>query len=268
MTANHVTPRKFLAREIKLARVAKGLKDEELATALYVSVSLVRAWEKGRRLPVPSDMDRIEEFFGFNGVLRRMRDDLVNAAVPLEWFGRWPEIERLSVFLWSVETTVFPGLLQTEDYAYAVLRAAQHAADTDEMVSARLDRQQVLVKEDAPLFVCLLSESVLWHNVGGARVMAEQLEYVLQMMERDNVIIHVVPNKSLTCAIFSGPFVVANFDGGKEAAYVDNQLAGEVIEDADDIARLRRMFDTLRADALSQQESTELIQRMAEHWKA
>ncbi|HEV7933905.1 MAG TPA: helix-turn-helix transcriptional regulator, partial [Actinomadura sp.] len=93
MAGNHLTARTFLAREIRLAREAKGMSRGALGKAVFVSESLVTAWEKGRYLPKPDVMDRLEGTLGTRGVLTRMLDDLVSVTVPLEWFGRWVEIE-------------------------------------------------------------------------------------------------------------------------------------------------------------------------------
>jgi hypothetical protein len=82
------------------------------------------------------------------------------------------------------------------------------------------------------------------------------------------VVVQIVPLTATACAGFLSGFVIANFDGGSDVAYVDNQLSGEVVEHAEDVVRLRRMFEVFRADALPQRETVELIIRMAEQWKA
>ena len=69
---------------------------------------------------------------------------------------------------------------------------------------------------------------------------------------------------SPVCAGFTGHFMIANFDGGDDVAYLDNAISGEVIEDPEHVARLRRMFNIFRANALPAKESIELIMRMAE----
>jgi transcriptional regulator with XRE-family HTH domain len=267
MTTNHMTPRKFLAKELQRLREAKGMKRADVAKAVFVSEELVRSWEKGRRLPRPDYLAKLEEVYGTAGTLTEIREDLVTTDVPLEWFGRWPEIEQQAVQLWSFQVSVIPGLLQTEAYATTVLQAANLSADLDEMVAARLERQQILFKEDPPVLVALLSESVLRYNIGGAAVMYEQLLHLAEMAKRDNVIVQIIPFSALACAGFTGPFAIADFDGGNGAAYIDNAISGEVVEDIDAVRRLRRMFDTLRADALDRQASIELILRMAEQWK-
>lgn len=267
MADDHMTPRRFLAKEIRRAREAKAMKQAEVGNELHVSESLVRAWETGRRIPQPDDLERFETFFGTGGLLGRLRGDLVKAPVPLEWFVQWTEIEKRATTLWSFELAVVPGLLQTEDYARTVLHAARHLADTEEMVTARLARQEVLTGEDPPMLVVLLDESVLRRNVGGAAIMHGQLLHLVRMAERENVFIHIIPLNAVACAGFISGFVVASLEGANDVAYVDNQLDGEVIEEPEGVTRLRRMFDTFRSDALSRDESIELMVKVAAEWR-
>lgn len=255
----------FLAAEIQRAREARGMSTDELARALYVSESLVRSWEKARRLPKPDIMVKLEAAVGTGGILARILSDLVDAAAPVEWFGRWVEIERGASALWSFELAVVPGLLQTESYASAVLQAMNHSADPGEMISARMERQQILAREDPPMFVALIAESVLRHNVGGAKVMHDQCRHLAETAQRPDVIVQVVPAGSTVCAGFLSGFVVASFDGG-DFAYVDNQLSGDVIESIEGVSRLRRWFDVFRSDALSQSESVKFMEGVAEAW--
>ncbi|WP_281356357.1 helix-turn-helix domain-containing protein [Acrocarpospora macrocephala] len=160
----------FLTRELRSAREAKGISRAALAGRLYVSESLIKLWESGRRVPTTDDMEKLDDLFGKNGTLVRFREDFVKAAVPLEWFGRWLEIESRATSLWTFQPIVLPGLLQTENYARAILRGAEHDADLEEMVAARIDRQRILTKEvGSPTFVALIAESALRNNEGPKR---------------------------------------------------------------------------------------------------
>lgn len=266
MSTNHRTPRDFLAREIKRGREELRLTQAELAKRVYASDSLVRAWEAGRRIPKPDQLSHLERLYGTKEILARIREDLITAAVPLEWFRKWPEVEGRATSLWSFHPLILPGLFQTEEYARAVLRAANHVADIDEMVGVRMDRQRVLDREDPPMIVSLVAESALHFNIGGGTVMHDQLEHLTALTERDNVIIHVIPNRAPVCAGFAGSFVIASHDGGDDIAYVDNQLSGHVIEDAEGVARLHRLFDIFRSHSLPAPDSLELILRKAAEW--
>ncbi|MEV0399008.1 helix-turn-helix transcriptional regulator [Actinoallomurus sp. NPDC050550] len=268
MSGNRMTARVFVAKELRRAREAKGLTRAAVAKSLYVSDSLVASWETSRILPRPEHLERLLPILGLGDILVRVIDELVAGEVPPEWLDKWLAVERRATSLLSFESTVVPGLLQNEDYARAVLRAGPYdIADLDDMVAARLSRQKILTREESPpVLVAVIAESVLGQNVGGAKVMADQLVHLAAMGERENVIVQVVPASAEACAGFLGPFVIATLDGATELAYVDSQLSGEVIERPHDVAALRRMFEVFRADALPRRQSIELIRRKLEQW--
>lgn len=267
-TRNSRSPRAFLGRQIQRLREEAGWTRAELARNVVVSESLVRAWERGRRIPQPDDLDRLDQIFGTHGLLAAIRNDLVRTATPLEWLGEWTAAEARATSLWSCEVAIVPGLLQTEDYARAVLSAANLVEDIDEMVAARMKRQQILAREDPPMIVSLIPESALGYRIGGPKVMHDQLLHIADMAWRDNVIVQIIPNHAAECAALIGPFVLLSWDAGDGIAYVDNALGGQLLEDVDDIVRLRRMFDVLRAAALPRNDSIELLQKVAGQWMA
>src|SRR4051812_29873172 len=148
MTSNRMTARQFLAREIQLAREAKGMDREGLAEALFVSLSLVRAWEAGRRIAQPDVLPMLEATLGTNGHLTRLRNDLVKTEPVPEYMGKWTEIERSATsLLWS-QPLIVPGLLQTPAYARETLdNAGRQIDDIERQVQDRLQRQEVLAPE-------------------------------------------------------------------------------------------------------------------------
>ncbi|MFD9957699.1 Scr1 family TA system antitoxin-like transcriptional regulator [Amycolatopsis sp. NPDC058986] len=244
-------------RELALARDGKSLSQEELAKAVFVSQSLVAMWETGKRTPKADDLARCEEILGTTGFLARMLAELVAREVSHEWLDRWIEVEESATTLLWFESTVIPGLLQTPDYARAIL-------DSEELVAARLERQRVLDEGEPPMLVVLLSESVLRQQVGGAEVLSEQLRHLAEMAQRRNISVQVVPPDAPACSKFIGHFVVASLDGAPDVAYVDNQLRGEVVEGHADVAALRRTFEYFRADALSHRQTIDLIEKEAD----
>jgi transcriptional regulator with XRE-family HTH domain/predicted Zn-ribbon and HTH transcriptional regulator len=262
----NMTARAFVANERRQAREMKNLSRAKLADEIFVSESLIAAWERGRIVPGEQHHPRLREVLDLPDMITRVIGDLVTNEVSPEWFGKWPQIERQATSLWSFQPCLVPGLLQTSDYARAVLEAAHLDIDLEEALTTRLDRQQVLIKEDPPMFVALIAEAVLRHRVSNDKVMNDQLARLAEMAERENIVVQIVPANSKACAGFIGGFVIASFDGN-EIGYVDNQLDGDTIESAAGAARLRRFFDVFRADALNQQESINLIQRVAEEWK-
>lgn len=126
------------------------------------------------------------------GYLSRLLEDLVSDEVPPEWLGKWLTVEtRASSLLWF-EPIVIPGLVQNEDYARAVLRLGTPTPfGVDDQVTARLERQRVLERDDPPLFHAILDEAVISRPVGGPEIMREQLTRLVELSERPEVVIQV-----------------------------------------------------------------------------
>ncbi|MGH2400171.1 MAG: helix-turn-helix domain-containing protein [bacterium] len=260
MAPKRATALELWGKEFARAREDAGLSQSVLAKDAYLSQSLIGMWETGQRTPKSADLERCEERLGSNGRLAWSLANWVPREVAHEWLDKWIWIEENARQLLSFETTVVPGLLQTEEYTRVVLR-------DEGQVSRRLERQGILDSESPPMLIVVLAQSVLSQQVGDAKTMHDQLQHLLNMAEHENVIVHIVPPDARACAIFTGPFVIASFDEGNEAAYVDDQLRGRVVEHPEDIAMLRRTFELIRGDALSGRQSTDFIREAMEQWK-
>jgi hypothetical protein len=129
-----------------------------------------------------------------------------------------------------------------------------------------MKRQDVMAKESPPVLVALIDESVLHRNVGGPLVMRDQLNYLEEMTLRDDIIIQVIKMSSPIGAQYTGPFSLASYNGETAIGHIDDAISGDVVENADEVSRLRRMFEMLRKHALSEEESIRLIRKAAEAW--
>ncbi len=144
------------------------------------------------------------------------------------WFRDWVEIEREAVSLRWFEPLLIPGLLQTEEYARAVLAAAHPASPQDEverLVSARMDRQAILDQAGPPLLWVILDEGVLTRPVGGPAVMRDQIERLIKAARQPRIVLQVVPLGAGAHAGLAGRFAIASFDGPADVA-VPRQCAG------------------------------------------
>ena len=179
------------------------------------------------------------------------------------WFRSWVQHEQKAATLRIWQPSVLSGLLQTEDYARAIL--AVYPGVTDEQIAerlaARLARQAILTRDDPPAAWFLVDEAALPRCVGSADIMAAQLAHLAGLARLPNVTIQVMPY--IPHAGVLGGFAVA-----ERAAYIETAVAGQVFEDADIITGLITQFDTLRNEALRRSESLALIERMCGKWKA
>ncbi|GAA4621557.1 helix-turn-helix transcriptional regulator [Actinoallomurus vinaceus] len=268
MSGNRMTARQFVGREIRHARESKQLTRAELAKTFPVSESLVASWESGRLIPKTEYLPHLTGILGLPDVILRILDDLVSREVAPEWLDKWTRAESDSSALLTFEPLVVPGLLQTEDYARAVLRLGKPAPlDLEGQVSARLARQKVLTREDPPLYHAVLDEAVIRRPVGGPATMRDQLMRLVDLSRRDEIIIQVIPFEVGAHAGVAGAAIVLANINGSEVAYVDNALRGEVVEKPEDVAAIRRLWQMLSAKALHEDASIELIMKAAESWE-
>lgn len=230
-----------------------------LGERLQASDSAVAAWESGRNIPDPKTLRAIERIVGTDGLLEDIVDNIVAGDKPQKNMGKWTDAEAQASMFLRFSFDVVPGLLQIEEYARAILR-------DDEQVKARMGRQKIMAKEEPPVLVALIDESVLHRNVGGPAVMRDQLHHLGEMAKNDHIIVQIIKMSSPVGAQYTGPFSLAIYNGEPEIAYTDDAISGDVVATSDDVSKLRRMFEMLRKHALSEEESIRLIGKVADSW--
>lgn len=259
----------LLAEELRRARNAAGMTQEVLAKEMKYSASLVAMVEQCRRVPRLEFTRRGDEVLGTGGLLTRIREKLRREAL-LPWFREWAAAEQQAVMLRWYEPLVVPGLLQTEEYARALLTGAGRfrftADEIEQHVTARLERQDVLFREDPPQFVGVLDEYVLRRAIGGPAVMRAQLAHLVEMAARPRLHLHVVPAEVGAYPGLNGAFVLATLADGEDVAYLDNQLQGQIGDRPSDVQSLRDAWEAVRAEALPHRRSVELIEEVARAW--
>jgi transcriptional regulator with XRE-family HTH domain len=258
----------FLAGELRRARGAAGLSQGQLAEAISYSESLVAMVETGRRTPSKDFTGRCDEALTTGGLLTRILHDVVSREFAPEWLRPWHPLEREATALRTYQPAFVPGLLQTPDYARAVLADGGLATDEEreQHLVTRLARQAILNRPGRPQFIAVLDEMVLRRAIGGAKVMHEQLRYLRDAARDGLVRIQVVP---LTVGMYpglNGPFVLATLAGDGDVVYLDDAIRGHVVESPSEVAYIRRVWDDVRCEALPHSRSMELIGEAADSW--
>jgi hypothetical protein len=240
---------------------------------VYLSDDMVGKIENGQRVPTEqfaAACDSVAELNtgGALGELRELLKDYLKQRAYPGWFVRWPDKEAEAKILRWFELVVVPGLLQTPEYARALLaNRIGGPDDTEEIVAARMARQSILSREEPPELWVVIDEAVLHRPVGGAYVMREQLDHLMKAARRSNVVVQVIP---ATVGVHDGlpgaGFIIADFADAPHVAYQDTAVRGQVIEDSDDIAILIATWDRLRAEALPRRASLDLMEEVAKTW--
>jgi transcriptional regulator with XRE-family HTH domain len=242
-------------RLVRIYRDAAGLTQKELAKTLDYTNGWVSNVETGQLRPRVEQVRLLEQALDLpSGALMAVYEQLGDESLP-GWMSDWiPEESRADVLRW-VELLLIPGLLQTEDYARALLRGNENA------VKARMERQAILTREDPPTLHVVIDEAVLFYEVGGSAVMRAQLEHLVNFVSPPRLTIQVVRSAENPSPM--GTFILASIDG-PEVAYVETAVRGIVTSGRDDVASLLATWEAIRTFALPQQESVEFIKKTAE----
>ncbi|MFC9326930.1 Scr1 family TA system antitoxin-like transcriptional regulator [Kitasatospora sp. NPDC057015] len=249
---------------LRRTREAKGMSQGELARLIPCSRPQLTHIESGGRVPQRNLVTACDRILGTGGDLLAIWEE-IDWYVPVEhpnWFQRYAGIEAKAAVIQEFNVLRISGLLQTERYARALFRHGDAAGDpelVEERVAARLGRQQRFSGANAPLLIVVLAEAAVRQVVGGPEVMYEQLQHLLDVGRRPNVVIQIAPY-SLGERVSFGTFtsLVVSPDC-KRRVYSESLDRGHFIEDPQEVQRRQQAYDLLRADALSVQESVQLI---------
>ena len=162
----------------------------------------------------------------------------------------------------TYEQELVPGLLQTPDYARAVVRASRPTDTTEEIdrrVEIRIERQEVLTRADPPppRVNVVLSEGALRRPVGGPDLMRKQLEYLMRPRDRANVTVQVLPFDAGVHPSMVGPFTAMTFSdpGDLGVVYVENATSALFLEEPGELRVYEELWSTLQASTLSADDS-------------
>jgi transcriptional regulator with XRE-family HTH domain len=173
--------------------------------------------------------------------------------------------ENKALTIDAFEPTLVPGLLQTTDYARALIREAGTipAGEIEDRVAARLGRQSLFGRERPARFTFFIHEFVLRLSVGGPAVMFEQLEHLLRKATRPYLTLRVVPAALGGHAAINGAFRLMEFAEFRPVAYLESETSSLFLEKPEEIAAYRRILGLLAQTALSEGQSAELIATLA-----
>ena len=265
-----------LGEGLREAMKQAGLNGKQAAQLLDVTPSYVSMLLAGKR--GASELD-ITAFLGVCRVRGAERDRLPALCREQDnpgWFqqhgSRLPkqlvtliDHENKAVTISDFQPMVVPGLLQTAEYARALIRRTANVPtnEVEDRVAARLARQSLFSRDRPARFTYYLHEYALRLPVGGPVVMAEQLDHLLRMSKRSYLTLRVLPAAFGGHAGIAGQFMLMEFAEFKPVAYLDSETACLFLEKPEEIAAYRRILAALADTALGEGQSRELIAALA-----
>jgi transcriptional regulator with XRE-family HTH domain len=269
--------RRRLAARLRELRETAELTIDEVGERLECSASKISRIETGHVGVTPRDVRDMLEVYGIDDDEREALVQLAREARKKGWWHAYNEVftgsfvglESDASSLHTHQALLVPGLLQTEAYTRALIRAVRpDAAETDveRRVQGRLNRQRLITDENPPEYWAVLDEAVLRRTVGGPEVMREQLKWLVEAATLPNVTLQVVPFSAGAHAGMEAPFLILGFpeQADPDVVYVENSTSGVYLEQPEDVHRYTLMFDHLRAAALKPDDTVDLVDRAAD----
>jgi transcriptional regulator with XRE-family HTH domain len=257
-----------LGLRLRKIRTERGLTVEDVAAKLMCSAAKVSRMETGARRPVPRDVRDLCGLYNLDEATSAEFMSLTRQAREQGWWARYDDLglypyigfEQDATSIATYSLYWLPALLQTEEYARAIIRAIAPRIAPDvleQRVQARLRRQERLRGEERPEYWALIDEAVFRREVGGAGLMAAQIEKVLELAENPSVTIQFVPFDSGAYSIADIMFTILDF-GQPEMpplVFVEGLISHQYYDRADDVVRFREALENIRDSALSPRDS-------------
>ena len=271
--------RRRLATTLRQMREARHLSCADAGNAVRWSESKISRIETGRVGIRQPDLERLLDLYEVTGEERAALVALGRQAAHRgwwhsyaddlpAWFGDYVGLEDGAKSLLTYQNQLVHGLMQTEEYAAAIIRAAQPAAGADEVerqLAARVTRQALLTAPNPLQVWAILDEAVLRRQVGGGAVMRAQLNRILETASLPNVMLQVLPFDTGVHSSMGTSFELLQFPEAGDTAiiYIEDHTSSQYLETAADVERYTLVFDYLRASAPSPERSAEFIGQVA-----
>ncbi|MEU5437458.1 helix-turn-helix transcriptional regulator [Streptomyces sp. NPDC020719] len=253
-----------VGRQVKLRREAAGMRVPEFGEAIGYGEDLIRKVERGVRIPRPEFLDKVDEVLGAGGLVSAMKKDLEKARYPKK-VRELAKLEARAVELQLYSNHNLHGLLQTEEYARALLGVRRPAYLPDElerMVAARMARKSIFGRSPAPDLSFVQEEVTLRRPIGGTMLLRRQLEHLLEVAKLPCVQFQVMPTCHEGHPGMSGLIEVLKFGDGSAAGRSDGAFNGRPVSDPRPLRILELRYGIIRAQALTPEESRAFIEQV------
>lgn len=262
--------RRELGALLRALRIEAGMTVEQVADRLLVSSSKISRLETGRRGANARDIRDLCDIYGVTDAARTHLMELAHEGRDQAWwqpydlpYRTYVGLEAAATEISDFEPGVFPGLLQTPEYARAVHEGALPRLSPEvieQRIEVRRTRQRVLSRDTPPRLSAIVDEAVLHRVIGGPQVMARQLAHVIEAAQRENVTVQVMPYSIGAHPALDSTFILLEFAPPVPSVVYVEGLVGQIyLERQQDVDRYKQIFSHLAATAMSLQESLDVM---------
>ncbi|MFF8394080.1 Scr1 family TA system antitoxin-like transcriptional regulator [Streptomyces sp. NPDC016172] len=256
---------KMVGALLALFREAAGYTQKSLGEIFVVGEQQIASIEQGRR-PLKMDLaEQLDQLLDTKGALVAALSEMPEVDLVPLWAEEYLDREREAIAISVYDSLAVPGQLQTEGYARAVFRSRVPVYDEDhieQLVAARMERQQILHRKVPPTTSFVIWEAVLRDRLGGREVYVEQLQKLREYVDMPGVILQVLPLGRTSHAGLDGPFVLLETPEHQRLAYMETQRGSQLIADPDGVGILTQKYAMLRTQALNTEDTRDLLDRL------
>ena len=254
-------------RTLRSCREEAGRKQREVCKALDVSTGYYSNWETGAKPPPEKVLGGLDSEVNANGrVIDAWEKAKRQVAAPMR-FVELPDLEAAALELREYQPLVFPGLVQTEDYARAVFEdifPGMSSRRIDPMVQGRMERQQILDKDPRPLVILLVTEAVLHQQLGGRGMglLRDQWRRLIADVEAAKVRVQIIPRDTGRHYGSGGPFRLYTFTGKAPVASAEYMTGETLINDPDRYRECLTSFGLPQGEAHPEAVSLRMLKEL------
>ncbi|SOD84762.1 Helix-turn-helix domain-containing protein [Streptomyces sp. Ag109_G2-15] len=271
-----VVRRMLLGSQLRRLREARGVTREAAGYSIRASESKISRMELGRVSFKTRDVEDLLTLYGISDEAER--ESLLSLAreanvagwwhsytdVLPSWFPTYVGLEGAASLVRVYEVQFVHGLLQTEEYARAVVQRGMKgasAADVERRVALRLERQKHLLDEKAPEFHIVLDEAALRRPYGDRDVMRRQFQHLIEVSERPNVRLQIMPFGFGGHSGESGAFTILSFPESdlSDVVYMEQLTSALYLDKREDVAQYEQALKELQQDSPGPSESRDLL---------
>jgi transcriptional regulator with XRE-family HTH domain len=266
--------RRELGTRLRELRQEAGMSVEDVAHRLMISPAKVSRLETAARGVVLRDVRDLCDLYGVGDIERTSLMELARDSKQQAWwqeyelpYSTYIGLEAAAFAISDYDSCVVPGLLQTPEYARAIIQGTRIDSDPSLVkarVEVRLRRQDLLTKEQPPRLSLIFDEAVLRRIVGSQEVMRSQVESLIERSSLPNVTLQVIPFVAGAHPGMNSTFTLLHFhEAAPDVVYIEGLVGNLYLERPKDLARYIKAWNSLSAKALSPSDSTAYLSMVA-----
>lgn len=261
---------------LRQLRTERGLNIDDVTERAMFSATKLSRLETGRVGASPRDIRDLCIVYGITDAAERERlMAMAREGKQRAWwqqyglpYASYVGLEADAVSISDYNPDIVPGLLQVEGYARAIFDSGDpplEPAAIEQRIKARIRRQALLRRDDAPMYHCIVDEAALRRPVGGRAVMRAQLARIIEATSLPKVTFQVIPFDVGAHPGLDSNFIILAFDKSmvNDVVYVEGAVGNIYMESAADLERYERIFSRLQSIALNPEGSAAMVTRIA-----